>query len=54
MAGPDWFFADSTNSIVVSEACLYAPEYILALMNSKLFQWRFKLTSTNNNRFGST
>jgi hypothetical protein len=23
-------------------------EYVLALMNSKLFQWRFKLTSTNN------
>jgi Alw26I/Eco31I/Esp3I family type II restriction m6 adenine DNA methyltransferase len=49
MAGPDWFFADSTNSILVSKGCLYAPEYVLALLNSKLFQWRFKITSTNNN-----
>jgi Alw26I/Eco31I/Esp3I family type II restriction m6 adenine DNA methyltransferase len=49
MAGPSWFFADSTNSIVVSENCIYAPEYVLALLNSKLFQWRFKITSTNNN-----
>ena len=49
IAGPDWFFADSTNSIAVSEQCAVSNEYILALLNSKLFQWRFKLTSTNNN-----
>jgi Alw26I/Eco31I/Esp3I family type II restriction m6 adenine DNA methyltransferase len=49
MAGPNWFFADSTNSVVVTEACTYAPEYILALLNSALFQWRFKISSTNNN-----
>jgi uncharacterized protein with gpF-like domain len=24
-------------------------EYLLGLLNSKLFQWRFKITSTNNN-----
>jgi len=46
---PGWFFADSTNSILVSKSCLYSAEYILALLNSKLFQWRFKVTSTNNN-----
>ncbi len=23
--------------------------YLLGLLNSKLFQWRFKLTGTNNN-----
>jgi hypothetical protein len=49
LAGPDWYFADSTNSIVVSQESPYSIEYILALLNSKLFQWRFKVTSTNNN-----
>jgi len=27
----------------------YRIEYLLGLLNSKLYQWRFKLTSTNNN-----
>lgn len=49
VAGPDWFFADSTNSVVIAQECPYALEYILALLNSKLFQWRFNVTSTNNN-----
>ena len=49
MAESNWFFADSTNSIVVTKECAHPTEYILALLNSKLFQWRFKITSTNNN-----
>jgi hypothetical protein len=49
MANSGWFFADSTNSVAVSETCQFVPEYILGLLNSKLFQWRFKITSTNNN-----
>ncbi len=27
----------------------YRLEYLLGLLNSKMYQWRFKLTSTNNN-----
>jgi len=46
---PVTYFADSTNSIYLSEKSTYAHEYILGLLNSKLWQWRFKLTSTNNN-----
>lgn len=46
---PRAYFADSTNSIVSKEAAKLSLEYLLALLNSKLFQWRFKLTSTNNN-----
>jgi len=41
------YFADSTNSIESEDvAGLY---FLLALMNSQFFNWRFKLTSTNNN-----
>ncbi len=41
------YFADSTNSIYnESEEKLY---FLLGLLNSKLFQWRFKKTSSNNN-----
>jgi hypothetical protein len=41
------YFADSTNSIESEdETRLY---FLLSLMNSQLFNWRFKLTSTNNN-----
>ncbi|GAC1605230.1 MAG: hypothetical protein NVS3B21_34760 [Acidimicrobiales bacterium] len=43
------YFADSTNSLVVARSSQYRPEYVLGLLNSTLFQWRFKLTSTNNN-----
>jgi hypothetical protein len=46
---PPVYFADSTNSITRKESSLYELEYLLGLLNSKLFQWRFKLTSTNNN-----
>jgi len=28
---------------------MYQLEYLLALLNSQIFQWRFKLTSSNNN-----
>jgi Alw26I/Eco31I/Esp3I family type II restriction m6 adenine DNA methyltransferase len=41
------YFADSTNSIVSDD-----PEklnFLLSLLNSRFFNWRFKLTSTNNN-----
>ncbi|HXH32216.1 MAG TPA: N-6 DNA methylase [Bacteriovoracaceae bacterium] len=43
------YFADSTNSITVEKKCKYSIYYILALLNSDLYQWRFKITSTNNN-----
>ncbi|SET39713.1 Eco57I restriction-modification methylase domain-containing protein [Hymenobacter actinosclerus] len=46
---PDCYFADSTNSVVKVKSGQYDLSYALALLNSKLFQWRFKLTSTNNN-----
>ncbi len=41
------FFADSTNSIAGQDLpTLY---FLLTLLNSQLFNWRFRLTSTNNN-----
>jgi Alw26I/Eco31I/Esp3I family type II restriction m6 adenine DNA methyltransferase len=46
---PKTYFADSTNSIIFKSDTKYSLFYILSLMNSKLFQWRFKLTSSNNN-----
>jgi Alw26I/Eco31I/Esp3I family type II restriction m6 adenine DNA methyltransferase len=46
---PPAYFADSTNSITIADGEKHCLEYLLALLNSKLFQWRFKLTSTNNN-----
>ena len=46
---PTTYFADSTNSVVLQEGSPYELEYLLGLLNSALFQWRFKLTSTNNN-----
>lgn len=45
---PPAYFADSTNSIV-ERGGTHTLEYLLALLNSRLFQWRFKITSTNNN-----
>ena len=46
---PKTYFADSTNSIHLMPESKYNLKYILGLLNSNLFQWRFKLTSTNNN-----
>ena len=46
---PKAYFADSTNSIYLTEGSDYDLKYLLGLLNSTLFQWRFKLTSTNNN-----
>ena len=46
---PKAYFADSTNSIHLVDGAKYAPEYLLGILNSTLIQWRFKLTSTNNN-----
>jgi hypothetical protein len=49
LSEPGWYFADSTNAVVVAPTCDLAPEYILACLNSRLLQWRFQLTSSNNN-----
>lgn len=50
MVEPPMYFADSTNSIVLADPDSgYRLEYLLCLLNSTLYQWRFKLTSTNNN-----
>lgn len=46
---PPAYFADSTNSIVVADSSSVEMEFLVAVLNSKLMQWRFKLTSTNNN-----
>ncbi|MBN4998078.1 N-6 DNA methylase [Stenotrophomonas maltophilia] len=46
---PPAYFADSTNSLVTTDAAPFSNDYLLALLNSKLMQWRFRLTSTNNN-----
>jgi hypothetical protein len=46
---PKCYFADSTNSVVAISEADMSLEYLLAILNSKLTQWRFKLTSMNNN-----
>ena len=46
---PPTYFADSTNSIVIKRESSYSLEYVLGILNSLLMQWRFKITSTNNN-----
>lgn len=48
---PPAYFADSTNSLHLDTDMEkpYNLKYFLGHLNSKLFQWRFKLTSTNNN-----
>ena len=46
---PKTYFADSTNSIILNPSSRYNLKYLLALLNSKFYQWRFRLTSTNNN-----
>ena len=42
---PNSFCSDTINYIVKSESNLY---FVLGLLNSQLFEWRFRLTSTNN------
>jgi Alw26I/Eco31I/Esp3I family type II restriction m6 adenine DNA methyltransferase len=46
---PQAYFADSTNSIHLKCESRYCLEYVAGIFNSKLMQWRFKLTSANNN-----
>lgn len=43
------WFADSTNSISEVDGGPLSLEYLVGLLNSDLMQWRFRLTSTNNN-----
>ena len=43
------YFADSTNSLHIDDNSSYKLEFLLGVLNSSLYQWRFKLTSTNNN-----
>lgn len=43
------WFADSTNSVSSVDEAPLGLDYLLGLLNSDLFQWRFRLTSTNNN-----
>ncbi|SHJ98068.1 type II restriction m6 adenine DNA methyltransferase, Alw26I/Eco31I/Esp3I family [Tangfeifania diversioriginum] len=46
---PISFFADSTNSIHIVNNKDFSIYFMLGLLNSKLIQWRFKKTSSNNN-----
>ena len=46
---PPAYFADLPNSIVLEEGSPFRLEYLLALLYCALFQWPFKLMSTNNN-----
>ena len=47
---PPIYFADSTNSITRNDDIAFHDlRYLLGLLNSELFQWRFRITSTNNN-----
>lgn len=43
------YFADSTNCLYLQDTCDFKIEYLLALLNSRILQWRFKLNSSNNN-----
>ncbi|QCX00114.1 hypothetical protein FGM00_08355 [Aggregatimonas sangjinii] len=47
IVNPKIYFADSTNSVISEEP--YSLNVLAGLLNSKLFQWRFKKTSSNNN-----
>lgn len=49
LINPPYYFADSTNSIVCDSQSPYSILFLLGILNSKFMQWRFKLTSTNNN-----
>ena len=42
---PNNFCSDTINYVVRPQAGLY---FVLGLLNSQLFEWRFRLTSTNN------
>ena len=42
---PNSFCSDTINYIVKPDSNLY---FVLGLLNSQLFEWRFRLTSTNN------
>ena len=42
------YCANSCNYIIINEDN-YNPEFVLGLMNSKLFNWIFRKTSTNSN-----
>ena len=46
---PVTYFADSTNSVSLNYPTSYRLENLLGIFNSSLYQWRFKITSTNNN-----
>lgn len=49
LVDPPAYLADSANSVAVAKNSSHSLNYILGLLNSQLFQWRFKVTSTNNN-----
>jgi len=49
IVGPEAWFADSTNSVAPVTGATLSLEFLVGLLNSDLFQWRFRLTSTNNN-----
>lgn len=46
---PPAYFADSTNSITARDDRAFLLGFALGVLNSRLFQWRFKVTSSNNN-----
>ena len=46
---PDKAIVKCSNSITYHESSSYDLRYLLGLLNSRLSQWRFKLTSSNNN-----
>lgn len=48
ISSPTWF-ADSTNSVAPVDGGPLSLDYLVALLNSDLLQWRFRLTGTNNN-----
>lgn len=43
------WFADSTNSIAAVRGAALDLDFLVGLLNSDLFQWRFRISSTNNN-----
>ena len=43
-----YFLANSLNYFNILDSSI-TMEYVLALFNSQMFEWRFRLTSTNNN-----
>ncbi len=49
LINPPAYFADSCNSIQKTSKGSYSYKYLLGFLNSTLYQWRFKLTSSNNN-----